>query len=103
MPDTQAVSVKKDDRIYIRTTQAQKQALARAARARHLHTTEFILQVSLQVAEQVIAEEEKILLSERDFARFVELIDNPPPPTDSLRAAMTEYQRLKAAHPEANL
>ena len=103
MPRTQTAPAKKDDRIYIRTTQSQKQALTQAARVRHLHTTEFVLQVSLRAAEEVIAEAEKILLSERDFARFVELIDNPPAPTPELRADMAEYQRLKAAHPEANL
>lgn len=103
MSSTQIAPVKKGDRIYIRTSQAQKQALIRAARARHLHTTEFVLQVSLQAAERIIAEEEKILLSERDFARFVELVNNPPEPTAKLRADMAVYQRLKADHPEANL
>lgn len=46
---------------------------------------------------------ERIVLSERDFVRFVESIENPEPPTQELREAMAEYQRLKAEHPEANL
>ena len=46
---------------------------------------------------------EKIVLSERDFARFVELIENPAPPTHELMDGIAEYRRLKAAHPEANL
>lgn len=103
MADISTPTTQKNDRLYIRTTQAQKQALARAARARHQHTTEFVLQVSLKAAEEVIAEEEKILLSERDFARFVEIIENPKPPTDSLRQRMAQYEAMQEAHPEANL
>ena len=45
----------------------------------------------------------RILLSERDYARLVSTLDNPKPPTPELQAAIAEYQRLKAAYPEANL
>jgi|GEM_PF-1620703 len=45
----------------------------------------------------------RIVLSERDYAQFVAMLDNPEPPTPELREAMAEYQRLKAAYPEANL
>jgi uncharacterized protein (DUF1778 family) len=96
-------SPKKDERVYIRTTREQKEALERAAFARHIHTTEFVLQASLNAAEAILAQEEKITLSERDFARFVELIENPKPPTQNLRDLMAEYQRLKADNPNANL
>lgn len=46
---------------------------------------------------------ETITLSERDFQQFVSMLENPPSPTPELRAALAEYLRLKAAHPEANL
>ncbi len=46
---------------------------------------------------------ERIVLSERDFIRLVEMIENPPPPTQKLREAMAEYRRLQVAHPDANL
>lgn len=54
-------------------------------------------------AQAVLNLPERITLSARDFARFVELIENPLPPTPELREALAEYQRLKAAHPECNL
>lgn len=44
-----------------------------------------------------------ITLSDRDFLRFVEQIENPPPPMPELREAMAEYRRLRSAQPEANL
>ena len=45
----------------------------------------------------------RILLSGRDYAQFVTMLDNPKPPTPELREAMAEYHRLKAAYPDANL
>ena len=43
-----------------------------------------------------------ITLSERDFDRLVELIENPKPPTQALQEAMRDSQRLRDAHPDAN-
>ena len=40
-----------------------------------------------------------LTLTERDFARFVELLENPPPPTAALRKAMAEYQARMAVTP----
>ena len=54
-------------------------------------------------AQAVLERHERITLSERDFARFTALLENPKPPTPELRDAMAEYQRLKAAYPDANL
>ena len=64
-------------------------------------TSKPVLPAPLQDAATVFSE--KILLSQRDFARFVETIENPPPPTKALRKMMADYNALKAAHPEANL
>lgn len=44
-----------------------------------------------------------VLLSERDYIQFVSALDSPKPPTRKLWEAMAEYQRLKAAYPNANL
>jgi hypothetical protein len=42
--------------------------------------------------------DQKIVLSERDFAMFVDAINNPKPPTPELIAAMREYeQQLETA------
>lgn len=46
---------------------------------------------------------ETLLLSKRDFAQFTASLENPPPATPEMRAAMREYQQLKAACPKANL
>jgi uncharacterized protein (DUF1778 family) len=49
------------------------------------------------------AQHDPITLSERDFARFVALLENPAPPTPALRKAINDYRRLKVARPESNL
>ena len=45
----------------------------------------------------------RISLSDRDFTRFIDLIENPKPPTQNLRELMAKYQRLKALYPQSNL
>ncbi|MGO8672193.1 MAG: DUF1778 domain-containing protein [Capsulimonadaceae bacterium] len=66
-------------------------------------TTEFPDAVPSDNAQSMLDTDERITLSERDFARFVASIENPEPPTPELTSAMAEYRRLKAANPHANL
>ncbi len=47
--------------------------------------------------------QETLTLSERDPAQFIAVLENPAPPAPELRAALADYLRLKAAHPEAKL
>jgi len=65
--------------------------------------TDFTEAALAEKAQTVLDQNERIILSERDFARFVESIENPKPPSEKLRQAMAEYQKLKAEHPECNL
>lgn len=54
-------------------------------------------------AQVVLERQERIVLSEQDFAHFVALVNDPPAPTSPLAAAMEQYRRLQAAYPESNL
>ena len=53
-------------------------------------------------AEAVIERQERIILSERDYAIFVEAIENPKPISARLKAAAQEYKKVRAEHPELN-
>lgn len=53
-------------------------------------------------AQAVIAREEKLVLSERDFALFLEAIDNPKPASDRLKDAAQKFKTTQRAHPELN-
>lgn len=54
-------------------------------------------------AQEVLEREERIVLSERDFARFVESISGPQPPTQALIEARRAYRQLQKELPENNL
>jgi uncharacterized protein (DUF1778 family) len=75
------------DRMNIRVKPEVKARLLRAAALRHTDLTSFVTQSALREAETVIAESDAIKVSERDFNRILELLDNPPKPNAKLRAA----------------
>lgn len=75
------------DRMNIRVKPEVKARLLRAAALRHTDLTSFVTQSALREAETVIAGSDAIKVSERDFNRILELLDNPPKPNAKLRAA----------------
>ena len=64
--------------------------------------TDFTEIALAEKAERVLSQHDRIVLSERDFAQFMELIENPPAPTQQLRDAAAEYKRLRAEDPDGN-
>jgi len=82
----------RDDRIALRASAAEKALLARAAAYRRLDLTSFILQAALPVAHEVVAQAERISLSDRDAKRVLDALENPPKPTKRLlRATRDKY------------
>ena len=75
------------DRIELRTTREEKVLLAKAAACERLDVTSFIMRTALPAAREVVGRAERIVLSERDSARVLRLLDNPPKPTKALLAA----------------
>ena len=57
--------------------------------------TDFTEQALAEKAEAVLSQFERIALSERDFAIFVQAINQPAAPTMALRHAAEEYKRLR--------
>lgn len=49
-----------------------------AAALRHADLTRFVTQSALREADAVIAEADVVKASDRDFARILDLLDNPP-------------------------
>jgi len=77
----------RDERIELRATKKEKQLLAAAAAHERLDVTGFIMRQVLPAARAVVGRAERITLSERDSARVLKLLENPPRPTAALRAA----------------
>jgi uncharacterized protein (DUF1778 family) len=61
--------------------------LAAAAAHERLDVTSFIMRNVLPEARAVVDRAERIVLTERDTARVLALLENPPRPTPALLAA----------------
>ena len=77
----------REDRIELRATREEKRLLAAAAAYERLDVTSFIMQKVLPSAREVVDRAERIVLSSRDTDRVLQLLENPPKPTQALLAA----------------
>jgi len=77
----------------LRLRPEQKATLVRAAALRHTDLTDFVLQPALREAQAVIAESERIVLSERDSLLVLDLLENPPSPNARLKAAIASMPK----------
>jgi uncharacterized protein (DUF1778 family) len=84
MPATTAT---REDRIELRATKEEKRLLATAAAYERLDVTSFIMRSVLPAAREVVDRADRIVLSERDTVRVLELLENPPRPAPPLLAA----------------
>lgn len=83
----------RNDRIELRTTKAEKRLLAAAAAYERLDLTSFIMRNVVPAAQEAVNRAERIVLSERDSARVLKLLENPPKPTPALLAAARRRAR----------
>lgn len=79
-----AVAVK-DSRVDFRVSDVQKSLLERAAEIKHLSLSSYILSSSIKQAELDIAENEVLILSNRDRDLVMSALENPPEPNEALR------------------
>lgn len=79
-----------EDRLSIRANAFQKQTLRRAAEARHLNVSQFVLQASLEEAERVIAAESTIAYSAEQYEWMIELLDAEPGNLENLSKALRQ-------------
>jgi uncharacterized protein (DUF1778 family) len=88
-------SATRDDRIELRASREQKRLLSAAAAYERLDLTSFILHTTLPAAEEIVARNERIALSERDTIRILELLEHPPAPPPALRAAAKRRRKRR--------
>jgi len=86
-------AVDHNKRMNLRLRPEQKATLMRAAALRQTDLTDFVLQPALRAAKAVIEESERIVLSERDSLRVLELLENPPAANARLRAAIASLPK----------
>jgi uncharacterized protein (DUF1778 family) len=81
------LAIDDNKRMNLRLRPDQKATLLRAAALRNTDLTDFVLQPALREAQAVIEAAEHLQLSERDSARVLDLLENPPAANAKLRAA----------------
>jgi uncharacterized protein (DUF1778 family) len=85
-------AVSESNRIDLRVKATDKAVLARAAALSNQDLSGFILNAALPAARKTIEQSERLVLSERDSLKVLDLLDNPPPANARLKAA---FRRLK--------
>jgi uncharacterized protein (DUF1778 family) len=85
MPRT---AVNENERMNLRIKPEAKARLVRAAALRNTDLTNFVTQTALREADAVIEAAEVLKLSDRDYGRVLNLLENPPKPNAKLRAAI---------------
>jgi len=70
-----------------------KLKVERAARAAHQSLTEFAEAAVMQRAEEVSERQKRILLSDRDFARFVQVMTADAEPTETTLHEAAEFNQ----------
>lgn len=75
-------------RINLRTSPEAKALIERAAALMGTTMSSFMLQNAYEAAQRLVAQYETITLSDRDRDAFLAALENPPEPTDALRALL---------------
>ncbi len=81
----------KAERVHCRVTPQNKAILKKAAALSGQDLTSFITAATIERAMEVIKNHERIVLSKEDAKFFLETLENPPEPSDKLKAAAAEY------------
>ena len=90
-----AVAVK-DSRVDFRVSDVQKSLLERAAEIKHLSLSSYILSSSIKQAELDIAENEMLILSNRDRNLVMSALENPPEPNEALRGMFKWFLNINS-------
>ena len=80
-------AVENNNRVALRIRPVDKAKIMRAVALENTDLTDFILRNVLRAADVVIAQAERVTLSERDSLRVLDLLENLPTPNARLAAA----------------
>lgn len=87
------VDERSSERMNFRTKPRIKQAIQRAAALSGVDDSVFTINAAYRSAIETITTHERTTLSPVDQQAFFAVLDNPPAPTDSLRAAFRRHRQ----------
>ncbi len=82
------------ERVDFRLEPEHRALIERAAAYQGETVTGYAVSTLVREAQRVVREHEVVTLSEADRDRFLELLENPPEPTEALRRAARLNQAL---------
>jgi uncharacterized protein (DUF1778 family) len=83
-----------DDRITARIPHANRVLIERAAAIYGASLNQFVVQSALDRAGEILQREEMLRLTENDARKFLDALENPPPPSAALIEALQAHNRL---------
>lgn len=87
---TKKSPAQKETRFSIRASAAQKKVIAQAARIKETTMSEFVLEQSLQAAQQVLADQVQFALTKKQWEKFCAALDAKPQSIPALRRLLTK-------------
>lgn len=78
-------TINRDQAINIRASRRQRDLIDQAAHLLGKSRSDFMLETACREAENVLLDRTFFRLDDEAFARFSELLDSPPAPTEELR------------------
>jgi len=91
------VDERSSERMNFRTKPRIKQAIQRAAALSGVDDSVFTINAAYKSAMETIAAHERTMLQPVDHEAFFAALDNPPAPTDKLRAAFARHRETIAS------
>ncbi len=84
------VIAQKEKRLSIRASEREKAILTQAARARHMNTSQFVLQASLDAAHAILVDQTEFRLPPEQWEAFCRRLDAPPQTIPALQQLFRE-------------
>ena len=87
-----APPARRESRLSVRASESDKALLARAAHARHMNVSQFVLEVSLDAAHTILADQTEFRLPPEQWEAFCQRLDAPPQVIPELRQLFSEAE-----------
>jgi len=81
---------RRDQTINLRVSRRTRELIDTAARVKGQKRSEFILDSARKSAEDVLLDQRLFLLDSESFDNFLKILDEPPPPSDELKALLAK-------------
>jgi len=85
----------KNDRLEMRLSSEEKDLVERAARIKGLDVSSFAVPTLLEAAREIVGRQSVTLLSDRDYRKFLQILDAHEEPAPKLKAAVKRLKKLR--------